>query len=245
MFDLTGKTALVTGASGGLGRDMCAFLHRQGVTLVVTGTNEAALQALAQELGERVAVMPCQLSDPDAVETLAQEAQAHMGSIDILVNNAGIVRDNLLLRMKDEEWDDVIRLNLSAAFRLTRGVLRGMLKRRFGRIINISSVVGTIGHAGQANYAAAKAGLVGFTKSLAEEVAPRGITANCIAPGFIATPMTHRLTDEQKAKICSAIPMGRMGYGADVAAAVVYLASDEAGFVTGHVLHVNGGMAMV
>jgi 3-oxoacyl-[acyl-carrier protein] reductase len=245
MFDLTGKTALVTGASGGIGGAIARALHKRGATVVVSGTREEALQSLKSELGERAHIVPCNLADAASLEALPKTAEAAAGPIDILVNNAGITRDNLFLRMKDEEWDSVIAVNLTAAFRLSRAVLRGMMKKRWGRIISVTSVVGTTGNPGQGNYAAAKAGLAGMTKSLAAEVASRNITANCVAPGFIATAMTDALTGEQRSALLTRIPAGRMGTVEDVAAAVVYLASEEAAYVTGQTLHVNGGMAMI
>ena len=245
MFDLTGKTALVTGASGGIGSDIARALHKQGATVALSGTRKDALDALAAELGARTLVLPCNLSDSAAVDALPKQAEEAMGSLDILVNNAGLTRDNLFMRMKDEEWDEVIRVNLTAAFRLSRASLRGMMKRRFGRIIGITSVVGVTGNPGQGNYAASKAGMIGMTKALAQEVASRNITANCIAPGFIRSAMTDALNDDQKAKILGTIPAGRLGEGAEIAAAAVYLASDEAAYVTGQTIHVNGGMAMI
>ena len=245
MFDLTGKNALVTGASGGIGGEIAKALHAAGATVVLSGTREAPLQALAAELGERAHVLTANLSEPESVEALPKAAIAAMGSLDILVNNAGITRDNLFMRMSDDEWASVIDVNLTSSMRLMRGVLRGMMKARWGRIINITSIVGTTGNPGQGNYAAAKAGLVGMSKSLAYEVASRGITVNCVAPGFIATAMTEKLNDEQKGKILTQIPAGRMGSPEDIAAAVLYLASNEAGYVTGATLHVNGGMAMI
>ena len=245
MFDLTGKTALVTGASGGIGGEIAKALHSAGATVAVSGTRTAPLEALAGELGERVHVLACNLSDAAAVEALPKEAITAMGSVDILVNNAGITRDNLFMRMSDEEWQSVIDVNLTATFRLCRGVLRGMMKARWGRIVNISSVVGATGNPGQGNYAASKAGMVGMSKSLAYEVASRGITVNCVAPGFITTAMTDKLNDDQKAAILKQVPAGRMGDAAEIAAAVRYLASPEAGYVTGTTLHVNGGMAMI
>jgi len=245
MFDLSGKTALVTGASGGIGGEIARALHRQGAIVGLSGTREAPLQALAEELASRVHVLPCNLSDPEAVEALPKAAAEAMGGLDILVNNAGITRDTLFLRLKDEDWQAVLDVNLTAAMRLCRGALRGMMKARWGRIVNITSVVGTTGNPGQANYCAAKAGLVGLSKSLAQEVAARGVTVNCVAPGFIETAMTDKLTDDQKAGILGVVPMGRMGTPAEIAAAVVYLASPEAAYVTGATLHVNGGMAMV
>ena len=245
MFDLTGKTALVTGASGGIGGEIAKTLHRAGATVAVSGTRTAPLEALAGELGERVHVLACDLSDPAAVEALPKAAGTAMGSVDILVNNAGITRDNLFMRMSDEEWRSVIDVNLTATFRLCRGVLRGMMKARWGRIVNISSIVGATGNPGQGNYAASKAGMVGMSKSLAYEVASRGITVNCVAPGFITTAMTDKLNDDQKASILKQVPAGRMGEAGEIAAAVLYLASPEAGYVTGATLHVNGGMAMI
>jgi 3-oxoacyl-[acyl-carrier protein] reductase len=221
------------------------LLHSRGATVVISGTREDPLQSLKSELGERVHVVPCNLADAASVEALPKSAEAAAGAIDILVNNAGITRDNLFMRMKDEEWDSVIAVNLTAAFRLSRSVLRGMMKKRWGRIISVTSVVGTTGNPGQGNYAAAKAGLVGMTKSLAAEVASRNITANCVAPGFIATAMTEVLNETQRAALLPRIPAGRMGTVDDVAAAVVYLASEEAAYVTGQTLHVNGGMAMI
>ncbi|WP_417676593.1 3-oxoacyl-ACP reductase FabG [Pseudodonghicola sp.] len=245
MFDLTGKTALVTGASGGIGGAIAKALHAAGATVALSGTREAPLQELAAELGERAVVLPCNLSDPAEVEALPKRAAEAMGSVDILVNNAGITRDNLFMRMSDDEWQSVLDVNLTAAMKLSKGVMRGMMKARWGRIINISSIVGATGNPGQANYAAAKAGLIGMSKSLAYEVASRGITVNAVAPGFIATPMTDKLTDDQKAKIDAQIPAGRMGQPEEIAAAVLYLASPEAAYVTGATLHVNGGMAML
>ena len=245
MFDLTGKTALVTGASGGLGGAIARALHAQGATVTLSGTRAEALEALATELGARVHVQACNLADKASVEALVPAAEKAMGALDILVNNAGVTKDNLFLRMKDEEWDQVIAINLTAGFRLSRAVLRGMMKRRHGRIIGISSVVGFTGNPGQANYAASKAGMIGMTKSLAAEVASRGITVNCIAPGFIASPMTDALNDKQKEAILGKVPAGRLGAAAEIAAAVVFLASMEAAYITGETIHVNGGMAMV
>ncbi|UWR94558.1 3-oxoacyl-ACP reductase FabG [Phaeobacter inhibens] len=245
MFDLTGKSALITGASGGIGGDIARALHAAGATVGLSGTREAPLQELAAELGERAHVLPCNLSDAEAVEALPKQAIAAMGSVDILVNNAGITRDNLFMRMKDEEWASVLEVNLTSTMRLCRGVLRGMMKARWGRIINISSIVGATGNPGQGNYAAAKAGMVGMSKSLAYEVANRGITVNAVAPGFIATAMTEKLNDAQKDAILTQIPSGRMGNPEEIASAVLYLASAEAGYVTGTTLHVNGGMAML
>ncbi len=245
MFDLTGKRALITGASGGIGGAVAEALHAAGATVALTGTREAPLAELAAKLGERAFVVTANLGDPTAVEALPKAAAEAMGGIDVLVNNAGITRDNLFMRMSDDEWAQVIDVNLTSSFRLMRGVLRGMMKARWGRIVNITSVVGTTGNPGQANYAAAKAGLVGMSKSLAYEVASRGITVNCVAPGFIATAMTDKLNDDQKGKILTQIPAGTMGAPTDIAAAVLYLSSPEAGYVTGATLHVNGGMAMV
>ncbi|MBD3765862.1 MAG: 3-oxoacyl-[acyl-carrier-protein] reductase [Rhodobacterales bacterium] len=245
MFDLTGKGALITGASGGIGGAVARALHAAGATVALSGTREAPLQALAAELGSRAHVLACDLGDPAAVEALPKAAAAALGSLDILVNNAGITRDNLFLRMSDEEWSQVLDVNLTASFRLCRAALRGMMKARWGRIVNIGSVVGATGNPGQANYAAAKAGLVGLSKSLAAEVASRNITVNVVAPGFIATAMTDKLNDDQRARILGQIPAGRMGAPEEIAAAVLYLASPEAGYVTGATLHVNGGMAML
>ena len=245
MFDLTGKTALVTGASGGIGGAIARALHAAGATVALSGSRTAPLEALAAALGSRAHVLTCNLSDPAAVAALPKAAAAAMGSVDILVNNAGITRDNLFMRMSDEEWQSVIDVNLTSAFRLCRGVLRGMMKARWGRIVNISSVVGATGNPGQGNYAAAKAGLVGMSKSLAAEVASRNITVNCVAPGFITTAMTEKLSEDQKTRILASVPAGRMGEASEIAAAVLYLASPEAGYVTGTVLHVNGGLAMI
>jgi 3-oxoacyl-[acyl-carrier protein] reductase len=246
LFDLSGKTALVTGASGGIGGDIAKALHAQGATVVLSGTRAEALETLRAELGERARVAPCNLADTAAVEALPKAAEAAAGApIDILVNNAGITRDNLFLRMKDEEWDQVIAVNLTAAFRLSRAVLRNMMKKRWGRIVSITSVVGVTGNPGQGNYAAAKAGIIGMSKSLAAEVASRNITVNCVAPGFIVSPMTDALTGDQKSALLGRIPAGRMGTPNEIGAAVVYLASEEAGYVTGQTLHVNGGMAMI
>jgi 3-oxoacyl-[acyl-carrier protein] reductase len=244
MFDLTGKNALVTGASGGIGGGIARALYAQGATVVLSGTRVAALETLQAQLGSRAHRAVCDLSDPASVEALPKTAEAAAGPIDILVNNAGITRDNLSMRMKDEEWDQVIAVNLTAAFRLSRAVLRGMMKKRWGRIVSITSVVGGTGNPGQGNYAAAKAGLVGMTKSLAAEVASRNITVNCVAPGFVATPMTEVLNEDQKKALLGRIPVGRFGSPEDIAAAVVYLAGNEAGYITGQTLHVNGGMAM-
>ncbi|KAA8610648.1 3-oxoacyl-[acyl-carrier-protein] reductase [Salipiger aestuarii] len=245
MFDLTGKCALVTGASGGIGGEIARALHAAGATVGLSGTRGAPLEALAAELGERAFVLPCNLSDPEAVSALPKQAIAAMGAVDILVNNAGINRDNLIMRMSDEDWQSVIDVNLTATFKLCKGVLRGMMKARWGRIVNISSIVGATGNPGQGNYAASKAGMIGMSKSLAFEVASRGITVNAVAPGFIETAMTDKLNDEQKTGILGQIPSGRMGSAQEIAAAVLYLASPEAGYVTGSTLHVNGGMAML
>ncbi|MFC3628662.1 3-oxoacyl-ACP reductase FabG [Paracoccus angustae] len=245
MFDLTGRTALVTGASGGIGGAIAEALHGAGATVALSGTREGPLQELAARLGERAHVVPANLSQPEAAAGLIKDASAAMGSVDVLVNNAGITRDNLFMRMSDEEWAQVMDVNLTSVFRLSRAALRGMMKARWGRIVNITSVVGSTGNPGQGNYAAAKAGLVGMSKSLAHEVASRGITVNCVAPGFIATAMTDKLSDDQKGKILDQIPVGRMGAPAEIAAAALYLASPEAAYVTGATLHVNGGMAMV
>jgi 3-oxoacyl-[acyl-carrier protein] reductase len=245
MFDLTGKTALVTGASGGIGGAIAKAVHAQGASVVLSGTRADALEAMKNELGSRAFVAVCNLADPASVEALPKAAEAAGGAIDILVNNAGITRDNLFLRMKDDEWDQVIAVNLTAAFKLSRAVLRGMMKKRWGRIINITSVVGSTGNPGQGNYAAAKAGLVGMSKSLAAEIASRNITVNCVAPGFVTTPMTDVLTDAQKEASLAHIPMGRHGRPDEIGAAVAYLASDEASYITGQTIHVNGGMAMI
>jgi 3-oxoacyl-[acyl-carrier protein] reductase len=245
MFDLTGKSALITGASGGIGAAIARSLHGAGANVGLSGTREAPLEALAAELGARAHVLPCNLSDAEAVEALPKQAIAAMGGMDILVNNAGITRDQLFMRMSDEDWGEVLNVNLTSAMRLCRAAVRPMMKARWGRIVNVGSVVGTTGNPGQVNYAAAKAGLEGMTKSIAQEVATRGITANVIAPGFIATAMTDKLGDEQKAALLGRIPAGRMGTPEDIAAAALYLASPDAGYVTGAVLHVNGGLAMV
>jgi 3-oxoacyl-[acyl-carrier protein] reductase len=244
MFDLTGRKALVTGATGGIGGAIARALHAQGATVTISGTRRAALDELASSLGERVHVVEANLADKDSVEALVPAAEAAMEGLDVLVNNAGITKDNLFLRMRDEEWDTVIAVNLTAAFRLSRAAVKGMMRRRAGRIINIGSVVGSTGNAGQGNYAASKAGLIGLTKALAAEVAARNVTVNCVAPGFIETPMTDVLNDKQRETILKSVPMARLGRGEEIAAACVYLASDEAAYVTGHTLHVNGGMAM-
>ena len=246
MFDLTGRTALVTGATGGIGAAIAEALHGQGAHVVLSGTREAVLEEKAAALGDRVSVAPANLADLASVEGLAKRAEELAGGgIDILVNNAGITRDGLLMRMKDEDWDTVLAVNLTAGFRLSRALVRGMMKRRWGRIVGISSIVGATGNPGQANYAAAKAGMVGFSKALAAEIANRGITVNVVAPGFIDTAMTEALTDAQKEKLLAGVPAGRLGTPEDIAAAVVYLASQEAAYVTGATIHVNGGMAML
>ncbi|MCP4559816.1 MAG: 3-oxoacyl-[acyl-carrier-protein] reductase [Bosea sp.] len=245
MLDLTGKKALVTGATGGLGGAIARKLHAQGATVALSGTRVEALEALAKELGERAEVAPCDLSNRDSVEALVPAAEAKLGGLDILVNNAGVTRDNLFMRLKDEDWDLVLAVNLTAAFRLSRAAVKSMMRRRYGRIVSIGSVVGTSGNPGQGNYAASKAGLIGMSKSLAAEVASRNITVNVVAPGFIESPMTDVLNEKQREGILADVPMGRLGQGADVAAAVAYLASEEAGYVTGQTLHVNGGMTMI
>jgi len=245
VFDLSGRSALVTGASGGIGGAIARALHAQGAAVGLSGTRREALEALATDLGGRAFVLPCDLSDAGSVEALVPAAEAAMGGLDILVNNAGVTRDSLFVRMKDEEWEQVIAVNLTAAFRLSRACVKGMMRRRHGRIIAIASIVGVTGNPGQGNYAAAKAGLIGMAKALAAEVASRNITVNCIAPGFIASPMTDALNEKQREAILRSVPMGRLGGGADIGAAAVYLASAEAGYVTGQTLHVNGGMAMI
>jgi 3-oxoacyl-[acyl-carrier protein] reductase len=245
MFDLTGKGALVTGATGGIGWAIAEALHGQGANVAISGTRAGRLEELKGKLGSRVTALPCDLRDRAAVARLAEEAEKALGQVDILVNNAGITHDNLFMRMKDEEWDDVIAVNLTSVFVLTRGILRGMMRRRYGRIVNIASISGVLGNPGQGNYAASKAGLVGMTKSLAREVASRGITANCIAPGFISTPMTDALTPKQVEAIAGAIPAAKFGRPEDVAAAVIFLASEEASYIAGETIHVNGGMVMV
>ncbi len=244
MFDLTGKCALVTGASGGIGGAIAKALHAAGATVALSGTRVEPLAALAAELGDRAHVLPCNLSDAAAVDALPGKAAELMGALDILINNAGVTRDNLLMRMSDDEWSQVIEVNLTSTMRLCRAAMRGMMKARWGRIVNISSIVGSMGNGGQTNYSASKAGLEGFSRAMAAEVASRGITVNCVAPGFIATAMTDKLKDEQKAALLTKIPAGRMGTPEDIAASVVYLASAEAGYVTGATLHVNGGMLM-
>ncbi len=245
MFDLTGKNALITGASGGIGAEIARVLHAAGATVGLSGTRTEPLEALAADLGARAHVLPCNLGDPAAVDALPKQAAEAMGSVDILVNNAGITRDNLFMRMSDDEWQSVLDVNLTATFKLCKGVMRGMMKARWGRIVNISSIVGATGNPGQANYAASKAGMIGMSKSLAYEVASRGITVNAVAPGFIQTAMTDKLTDDQKSGIMGQIPAGRMGTPAEIASAVLYLAAPESGYVTGATLHVNGGMAMI
>ena len=245
MFDLGGKCALVTGASGGIGGAIARALHARGATVALSGTRTGPLEELTGELGERAHVTPCDLSDAQAVEALPKQATEAMGGLDILVNNAGVTRDNLFMRMSDEEWEQVLSVNLTAAFRLSRGVLRAMMKKRWGRIIGITSIVGVTGNPGQGNYAAAKAGMIGMSKSLAAEVATRGITVNCVAPGFITTAMTEKLGEDQKGKLLGSIPAGRMGTAEEIAAAAVFLASEEAAYVTGQTIHVNGGMAMI
>jgi 3-oxoacyl-[acyl-carrier protein] reductase len=244
MFDLTGKTALVTGATGGIGGAIARALHQQGATVAVSGTRREVLDQLAGELKERAHVLPCDLADKDQVEALVPQAEEAMGKLDILVANAAITRDNLFVQLSDEAWDDVIAVNLTATFRLARAAVRNMMRRRFGRIIGITSVGGVTGNPGQVNYTAAKAGMIGMIKSIAQEYARRNVTANCIAPGFIGSPMTDKLNDKQREAILARVPAGRIGTGTDVAAAAAYLASDEAAYVTGQTLHVNGGMAM-
>ncbi len=245
MFDLTGMTALVTGASGGIGSEIAKALAAQGARLAVSGSNADKLEAFCASLGGDHVALPCNLSDGAAVDALVPQAVEALGKIDILVNNAGVTRDNLAMRMKDEEWDSVIRVNLEAAFRLMRAAAKPMMKARFGRMISVTSIVGVTGNPGQANYAASKAGLIGMSKSMAQELASRGITVNCVAPGFITSPMTDALPEAQKTALTTKIPAGRLGEGADIGAAVVYLASREAGYVTGQTVHVNGGMAMI
>jgi 3-oxoacyl-[acyl-carrier protein] reductase len=245
MFDLTGKTALVTGATGGIGGAIARAFHAQGATVAVSGTRRELLDQLAAELKERVHVLPCNLAEKEAVEALVPSSEQAMGRLDILVANAGITRDNLFVQLSDEAWDEVVAVNLTATFRLARAAVRGMMRRRFGRVIGITSVVGVTGNPGQSNYTATKAGMIGMIKSVAQEYAKRGVTANCIAPGFITTPMTDKLNDKQREAILARVPAGRLGTGADVAAAAIYLASEEAAYVTGLTLHVNGGMAMI
>ena len=245
MFNLTGKTALITGASGGIGAAIAKTLHAAGATIAISGTRQAVLEELKSQIGDNVHVMPCNLSNVEDVEKLIPAVEAAMGGLDILVNNAGITKDGLAMRMKDEDWQSVIDVNLTSNFRLCRAAMRGMMKKRWGRIINITSIVGVTGNPGQVNYVASKAGIIGMTKSIAQELAARGVTANCVAPGFIATPMTDVLNEKQKETILGRIPAGRMGGPDDIAAAVLYLSSEEAGYVTGQTLHVNGGMAMI
>lgn len=246
MFDLTGRTALVTGASGGIGGAIARALAERGAKVALSGTRREALEAVAAEIGDNAVAAPCNLSDAEATSGLIAQAEEALGAgLDILVANAGITRDGLLMRMKDEDWEQVINVNLNSYYRLAKAAMRGMMKRRHGRIIGITSVVGVTGNPGQTNYAASKAGMIGFSKSLAQEVASRNITVNCVAPGFIESPMTDVLQDQQKEALLTAIPAGRLGQGADIAAAVAYLASDEAAYVTGQTLHVNGGMAMI
>ena len=245
MFRLDKKTALITGASGGIGGEIAKSLHAAGATVAISGTRLEPLQALAAELGDRAHILTCNLSDGEAVAALPKRAAEAMGEVDILVNNAGVTRDNLFMRMSDDEWSSVLNINLTSTMRLCKGVLRGMMKARWGRIINVSSIVGATGNPGQANYAASKAGVVAMSKSLAYEVATRGITVNCLAPGFITTAMTEKLTDDQKSAILTQVPAGRMGTAGEIAAAALYLASEEASYITGATLHVNGGMAML
>jgi 3-oxoacyl-[acyl-carrier protein] reductase len=245
MFDLSGRTALVTGASGAIGAAIATALHSHGANLILSGTRRDALDLLAGQLPDRVAVIACNLAEPSAVEQLGKDAEAAFGTLDILVNNAGLTRDGLAVRMKDEDWQAVLDVDLTACFRLSRTALRGMMKRRFGRIVNITSIVGVTGNPGQVNYAAAKAGLIGMSKALAQEVAQRGITVNCIAPGFVTSAMTDVLSDDVKSRLLAGIPLGRMGEPQEIGAAALYLASNEAAYVTGQTLHVNGGMAMI
>ena len=245
MFDLSGKGALVTGATGGIGGAIARILHAQGAKVVISGTREEKLAELAKELGDNVFIAPCNLMDRAAVSQLYAKAEELAGQIDIVVNNAGITKDNLFLRMKDEEWDDVINVNLSATFAVCRGALKGMMRRRYGRIVNISSISGVVGNPGQGNYSASKAGMIGMSKAMAREIAPRGITVNCIAPGFITTPMTDMLNEKQKTAITQIIPAGTLGEPEDIANAVLFLASDEAGYITGQTININGGMAMI
>jgi 3-oxoacyl-[acyl-carrier protein] reductase len=244
MFDLTGKTALVTGATGGIGAAIARALHTQGATVAISGTRASVLETLAGELGSRVHVLPCDLADKDAVEKLVPDAEAKMEKLDILIANAGVTKDNLFVQLKDEDWDQVIAINLTATFRLTRAAVKTMMRRRFGRVIGISSVVGVTGNPGQGNYTASKAGIIGMMKTVGAEYAKRNVTANCIAPGFIATPMTDKLNEKQREGILARVPAGRLGTPADIASAAVYLASDEAAYVTGQTIHINGGMAM-
>jgi 3-oxoacyl-[acyl-carrier protein] reductase len=245
MFELTGKTALVTGATGGIGGAIARAFHQQGATVAISGTRREVLDQLAAELKDRVHVLPCNLADKDEVEALVPKAEEMMARLDILVANAGITKDNLFVQLRDEDWDQVVAVNLTATFRLARAAIRGMMRRRFGRVIGVTSVVGVTGNPGQGNYTATKAGMIGMIKSIAAEYARRGVTANCIAPGFIATAMTDKLNDKQREAILARVPAGRLGAGTEVAAAAVYLASDEAAYVTGQTLHINGGMAMI
>ena len=245
MFDLTGKKALVTGATGGLGSEIARALHKAGASVALSGTREAVLNELASELGDRVAVCPANLSDADSVDALPKQASEALDGLDILISNAGVTRDQLLMRMKDEDWETVIKVNLEAHYRLSKAAMRGMMKQRFGRIIGITSVVGVMGNPGQANYAASKAGMIGMSKSLAQEVASRNITVNCVAPGFIKTAMTDALDEKQQEAISGRIPAGRLGTSEEIAAACLYLASEEAAYVTGQTIHVNGGMVMI
>ena len=245
MFDLTGKKALVTGATGGLGSEIARALHAAGAHVALSGTRVEKLEGLASELGERTAITPANLSDADGVDALPKQASEALGGLDILISNAGVTRDQLLMRMKDEDWETVIKVNLEAHYRLSKACLRGMMKQRWGRIVGITSVVGVTGNPGQTNYAASKAGMIGFSKALAQEVGARGVTVNCVAPGFIESPMTDELNEDQRNAILGRIPNGKLGTGADIAAACVYLSSEEAGYVTGQTLHVNGGMAMI
>jgi 3-oxoacyl-[acyl-carrier protein] reductase len=244
MFDLTGKTALVTGATGGIGGAIARALHAQGAKVAISGTRREVLDALAAEIGGAT-LLPCDLSDKDAVEALVPKAEEVLGQLDILVANAGVAKDNLLVQLRDEDWEQVLNVNLTSTFRLARAAVKGMMRRRFGRVIGITSVVGITGNPGQSNYTAAKAGMIGMFKSIGKEYAKRGVTANCVAPGFIATPMTDKLNEKQREAILAMVPAGKLGTGADVATAVVYLASDEAAYVTGQTLHINGGMAMI
>ncbi len=245
MFELAGKTALITGATGTIGSTIARIVHAQGATVAISGTRREILDKLAAQLGERVHVLPCNLADPAETEALVPRAEQGMGQLDVLIANAGVTRDNLLVQLRDEDWDQVIAINLSATFRLARAAVRGMMRRRFGRVIAITSVVGTTGNPGQANYVAAKAGITGMIKAMAQEYAKRGVTANCVAPGFIVTPMTEKLNEKQREVILAKIPANRAGTADEVAAAVVFLASNEGGYVTGQTLHVNGGMAMI
>lgn len=245
MFDLSGKSALVTGASGGIGSAIAAALHGQGAAVALSGTRKEKLEEVASALGDRTHVLPCNLSNRGAIQDLPKNAEEAMGGLDIIVSNAGITRDNIFVRLKDEDWDDLLEVNLTAYFQLARSAIRGMMKRRWGRIIGITSVVGVMGNAGQANYAAAKAGMIGMSKALAQEVASRNVTVNCIAPGMIETAMTDVLSDDQKSRLLQAIPAGRLGQSAEIAGSAVFLASDEASYITGQTLHVNGGMAMI